>query len=93
LDLREIRRQYDDRLEMHNALRFEFDHGNVEAYVHLAIGLHDPTANYSAAEHGLGPRILANSSPRRIFDFANELFQVSNPKEIPDVIMVQGYLT
>jgi hypothetical protein len=54
LDLREIRRQYDDRLEMHNALRFEFDHGNVEAYVHLAIGLHGPIANYSAAEHGLG---------------------------------------
>jgi len=63
-----------------------FQEGDVHNYVELALGIDEPGGNYSAAEHGLGPRILQRSPPERVFELAQRLLVCEVPAKVPEVV-------
>ena len=86
LDMAGCREHYLSREQAHINLRRFFAAGSVEDYVDLALGIANPAGNYSAAEHGLGPRILEESEYQRIFDLATEIDACPNTHHLPDLI-------
>jgi hypothetical protein len=60
--------------------------GQVEEYVNLALGITNPAGNYSAAEHGLGPRILDENTHQDVFNLATEIEACPNTHHLPDLI-------
>jgi hypothetical protein len=86
LDLEAVREHYLTRRRAHERLRDLFDAGEVHAYAHLALGISDPAGNYSAAEHGMGPVILAKASEQDIFDLATAIEACPNVNHLPRVI-------
>lgn len=48
----------------------------------LALGIDDPYGNYSAAEHALGPMILAKRPYATIFDLARKLAAEGSPATV-----------
>jgi hypothetical protein len=83
-----VRRHYDNRIRVHNRLLKLHQQRSVAKFVDLALGLTDPAANYSAVEHSLGPRILAeNINPeQRIFDLAGEFVTLASARTVPEII-------
>jgi len=61
-------------------------------YVRLALGITDANANYSAAEHNLGPKILSESTPERVFELAQALDACKKKSHVPDIIYRHGIL-
>ncbi|MGO9572511.1 MAG: hypothetical protein ACLP5H_33765 [Desulfomonilaceae bacterium] len=59
---------------------------DVSAYVWLALGMSDPNGNYSAWEHGLGERILQESSAEGVFWLAEQLAACNNPSEMLGIV-------
>jgi hypothetical protein len=78
---------YAHRYGIHKRL-IQFLQGNqVYEYVQLALGIVEKGGNYSAAEHGLGPKILQHSSPETVFELAKKLFTFQgSPEKVPEVI-------
>lgn len=60
--------------------------GRVEEYVNLALGITNPGGNYSAAEHGLGPRIIDQNTHQDVFKLATEIEACPNTHHLPDLI-------
>ena len=58
IDYREVCDLYNKRVEAHGILSERLKDRDVARYVGLALGIDDRCGNYSAAEHGLGPKIL-----------------------------------
>ncbi|MEA3369002.1 MAG: hypothetical protein U9Q24_01395 [Candidatus Ratteibacteria bacterium] len=87
IDVREL---YDERMCVHRRVKTEFKQGNIGQYVQLALGITDNRGNYSAAEHGLGPRILSSSPKSRVFKLAQQLYECKSPKQLPDVVSQTG---
>ncbi len=87
LDFSEVREHYDRREEISQSMRNLFESRRIEQFVHCALGLTDDgTGNYSAHEHGLGPKILEDRAPEEIFALAEELDVCQNPEAIPAII-------
>jgi hypothetical protein len=51
-----VREQYDVRLQIHQRIGRLFEAAEPSAFFELAMGISDAAGNYSASEHGLGPR-------------------------------------
>ncbi len=88
LDMAEVREHYQLRERTHQRLRQFHDAGNMADYVPLALGITDPAGNYSAAEHVIGPKILAGSTlaERDVFDLATAIENCPNANRLPTVI-------
>lgn len=67
-----------------------FDGRDTAAYVPLALGITNNAGNYSAAEHGLGKRIIASNTPTAVFGLAEALFRCSSSRKIPKLIYDQN---
>lgn len=87
IDFKNVRELYDMRMNMHHRIEAEFKKGNIEQYTKLALGITENCGNYSAAEHGLGPKILLETTTLRVFNLAKQLYECRMPKEIPDIIL------
>jgi hypothetical protein len=77
---------YASRYEIHRRLIQFFQGNQVHEYVQLALGIVENGGNYSAAEHGLGPKILQHSPPETVLELAKKLFMCQRPKEVPAII-------
>lgn len=89
LEMSEVREHYLNRERCQAELRRLFDEGNIPAFARLALGISNPAGNYSASEHGLGPRILLENSEQDIFDLAAEIEACANIQHLPQVIYQQ----
>jgi hypothetical protein len=89
LDMNQVREHYLNRERTHEELRCLFDAEEVQAFARLALGINNPAGNYSAAEHGLGPRILLENSEQDIFDLAIAIEECPNIQHLPQVIHQQ----
>jgi hypothetical protein len=88
LDWPGIRAHYDRRVVVHQQLIALHREGPSLAFARLLIGLSDPIGNYSANQHGLGPRILA-SNPRaaeRLHALADKFLALQSAHEVPTLI-------
>jgi hypothetical protein len=86
LDWTAVRGHYDARIVAHERLLALRESGDLAGFASLLLGVSDPVGNYSAAEHGLGPRILSENGPNaltRIANLATALLAVQKTSEVP----------
>ncbi len=86
LNFIEVKQHYNQREEMHEQLRQDFQVGNINSYVENALGILDGRGNYSASEHGLGSLILSETSSSRVFQLAKDLDGCIKTSHIPTII-------
>lgn len=88
LNMAEVRDHYLLRERTHRRLRQLYEAENVMEFVRLALGMSEPAGNYSASEHGIGPRILAasGSAERDVFDLATAIEDCPTVNRLPTVI-------
>lgn len=86
IDYSIAKKLYESRCRIHQTLLKAFQGNDVHGYVQLALGIIERGGNYSAAEYGLGPKILNQSPPERVFQLAGKLFNCNDPKQILDII-------
>jgi hypothetical protein len=53
-----VRQHYDERVSISRTLLQLYNRKSVKKFANLALGISDADGNYSAAEHGLGPKVL-----------------------------------
>ena len=90
LDMYDVREHYDARFECHQRLSALLRNGKADAYVDLALGISEPIGNYSSAEHGLGPQILATNQPVRAIQLAQSFLAETDPKRMVVTIYDAG---
>lgn len=93
LDWKQVRAHYDDRVDVHERLLKLHDGGLLDPFAKLLLGISDRAGNYSAAEHGLGPKILVNNGAgvaKRIADLAASFRALTKPRDVPPLIRAAG---
>ena len=83
-----VRDQYDIRAQTHVELLDLFrTHRNAE-FIELLLGISDPSGNYSASEHGIGPKIIAENTriEQRLCSVVEEFLNVTNAHDVPPII-------
>jgi hypothetical protein len=92
LNWSDVRQHYDDRALTHELLLELYAQHRVTRFAQLLLGISDPTGNYSADEHGIGPRMLSENRnvEQRVFDLANELLTLGKAREVPAIIKRAG---
>ena len=90
LDMTEVRDHYDIRAKIGKILRRHLKNGAVSDFVRLALGLTDPHGNYSARDHGLAPKILAESTEKTVFVLGEALYATPKATHIPDTIYTRN---
>lgn len=73
IDLNKVKHHYKVRSNISKKLKTLLENGNYSDYASLAVGVSDNCGNFSAAEHGLGPRILESNSVESIINLAHQL--------------------
>jgi hypothetical protein len=88
LNWRSVREQYDVRLAVHSRLNRLFFAVDPRPFFELALGISDSAANYSASDHGLGPKIRSeNVDPeRRVHQLAGQFRGLQRAGEVPEII-------
>ena len=86
LHMRQVRRNYFDRKKVGKELRRRLSKGSAIDFAELALGISNPTGNYSAAEHNLGPKILSKRNPTVIRDLALDIARSTTAKAMLDLI-------
>lgn len=71
--MRQVLKNYFYRKRIGQQLRDLLLHGSASQFAELALGIVNPTGNYSAAEHQLGPKILSQRSSTIIRDLASRI--------------------
>lgn len=93
LDWAAVRQHYDHRMSVHETLLSLHREESMSKFANLALGVDDNNGNYSAAEHGLGPKILHpdfnTNAARRIFDLASEFKSLADGLSVPEIIASQ----
>jgi len=91
LDWAAVRQHYDDRVNVSKRLKKFLEQNSVVPFANLAVGNSDPDANYSAAEHHLGPKILYPphnpNAEQRVLDLAGQFSNLKDARAVPDLIM------
>jgi hypothetical protein len=92
LDWRSVREHYDLRESTHKKLLSLYRNRRTTKFVDLLLGISDPSGNYSASEHGIGPKILAeNLNPdERLVAVAEKFLEITNAHEVPVAIRHAG---
>lgn len=85
LDWDLVRQHYDEREDAHRRILRLHSGGLLKPFFELALGITDRNGNYSAAEHGLGPKILGSNSNalQRVFDLASSFKSVKQGTDVP----------
>jgi hypothetical protein len=86
LDMRQVRAHYLRRKRAHLRLHELFNRGDVHGDAQLALGISDDTGNYSAAEHGMGPLILARATEQAVFDLATAIDVCPTTNHLPGLV-------
>ncbi len=88
LDWPSVRQHYDERVRVHREALSLHGKRRVPAFCDLILGISDPHGNYSAAEHHLGPKVLAtnDNAEDRVYRMAEEFARLSSAHEVPAVI-------
>jgi len=86
LDYAHIAEHYADRVAVHGDIRRAFDAKKAAKYADLALGISSPLGNYSASEHGLGPKVLSRTKPERILMLAQDLIARDKPMDVPRLV-------
>src|SRR5688572_15652393 len=86
LAMYDAHQHYVQRKQTHETLLQFFLKEEIAKYAYLALGINDPSGNYSAAEHHLGERILSENSPDSVFKLARSLYGCNSPLDIPKTI-------
>ena len=83
-----VRQHYDLRVRKHLDLIALHEGKIVNRFANEALGISDPTGNYSADEHGLGPRILGTNpnAEKRVFALATKFIALDNARTVPEII-------
>lgn len=85
-----VRRHYDDRVSVSDALIGLHETRSVQKFAELALGISDADGNYSANEHRLGPSILYPgqniNAEQRVFDLAGEFMALADARRVPELI-------
>lgn len=84
----QIVEHFSTRLQTHRTLVRLLKAGDEDEYVQLALGLSDPSGNYSASEHPthLGYRVLERTSSREIANFARRELMTRSARELPSLV-------
>jgi hypothetical protein len=93
LDWMQVRAHYDERVNVHQRLLKLLDSGLLDPFARLLLGIAETAGNYSAAEHGLGPKILTMNgpnAPKRIADLAKSFRALTKPRDVPPLIRAAG---
>jgi hypothetical protein len=79
---------YSEREAVHRRLIHLHQGRLIEPFFNLAVGISDQNGNYSAAEHGIGPKVLGtnNNARQRVFDLASKFLSVTNGLQVPPLI-------
>jgi hypothetical protein len=88
LDWRMVRDQYDIRERTHHEMLRLHRSGNVSSFIDLLLGISDPSGNYSAAEHGIGPKVLDENIrvEGRLLEVVTQFLSLTNAHEVPPII-------
>jgi hypothetical protein len=88
LDWAAVRQLYDDRTKAHLNLVSLHQGKQVGKFANWALGISDPAGNYSAVEHGLGPKILGTNlnAEKKVFDLATKFLALDNARTVPAII-------
>jgi len=88
LDWNEVRDQYENRVEIHRQLLGFYQNDKVGPFVDLLLGISNPTGNYSADEHKLGPQIIAgnNNAREQVVALARKFIASTTATTIPELI-------
>lgn len=88
LDWETVRAHYDERIDVHEELLRLHDQGPSGDFSQLLVGNSNAAANYSAAEHRLGPKILGSNTgvDQRLHDLARKFRSLTQPQEGPPLI-------
>jgi hypothetical protein len=90
IDWAAARRHYDDRVRVSSALAQLYNQKSVDKFANLALGITDADGNYSAREHGLGPKILYPghnwNAERKVFEPAGEFISLTDARGVPELI-------
>jgi hypothetical protein len=88
LDWNHVRDHYDNRVEIHRQLLQFYREGELNPFVDLLLGISDPTGNYSADEHRLGPQIIASNRNARdqVVVLARRFIDLTTATSVPELI-------
>lgn len=91
-DWRAVRQHYNERLRVHREAVKLYEQRSISKFANVVLGITEAHGNYSAAEHGLGPKILALNinGEDRVFNLAGELKELDNARPVPHVIRRAG---
>jgi hypothetical protein len=92
LNWNEVRAHYDERILVHEQLRALHKAKNVPGFAQLLLGVSNPARNYSAEEHGIGPRVLGGNrnAEQRVFDLGTEFIELKKARNVPALIRQAG---
>lgn len=88
-----VRSHYDERVAVHGQLLKLHDAAALDPFAKLLLGISNSAGNYSAAEHGLGPKVMSNNGPnvsKRIWDLAKSFRSLSKARQVPQLIRAAG---
>lgn len=87
LNWREVRAHYDNRVQVHRELLTLYQ-ADRRDFANLLLGISDPTGNYSADEHNLGPQILAGNgnAVNQVCALAQRFMNLQTAYEVPELI-------
>ncbi len=86
LDMNDVRAHYQRRSALSKKLTLLLNSSNAKKFADLALGISDVDGNYSAAEHGLGPKILATRPAMAVLELGKRLAVCYEPKQMVDTI-------
>lgn len=90
LDWAAVREHYDDRIGVSQTLLELYNRKAEVQFANLALGISDANGNYSAAEHGLGPKILYPDynikSEQRVLALAGDFISLTDARTVPELI-------
>lgn len=92
LDWRSVRDQYDLRQKVSTDLVRLYTQRKLQQFADLLLGMSDSAGNYSASEHGLGPKILGENlnAENRLYAISTDFLRVKNAHEVPPLIRAAG---
>ena len=87
-----VRKNYNNRIRVHKELVRLHKERSFTAFADVALGITDNDGNYSAAEHGLGPKILALNlnAAQHVFDLASTFIPLADARDVPALIWRAG---
>lgn len=88
LNWAEIEAHYRSRINETKNLRNLYEAKRASEFADLALGMTTPSGNYSASEHGLGPKII-ESNPNakgRVYSLAGKFILLNEASTVPKLI-------